>query len=274
MKQFILLLLLIQSAHAQRLDSINKIVIDYSIGHTSWAKSEVYGRREYFEFTPAGKDNFTMSKVLRMKYKKRGERYLKDTTRVSTAQFHDISNQKISFLLDVLGTHEDNFTEDFLLPKLKKPGKRMIRKLAKEDYNESYFEKEYESKEEIAYNYNLIESFSGFKEYLGTIRPSLDYSITTIDAWNYVRINIITRSNDTIKYSADFFNTLGQPFQKQVATFDKNQIEWKQTINLNMNLALKAILPPKSRLSKAVELDGITVPYIIWFIKNKEDEFK
>jgi hypothetical protein len=96
-------------------------------------------------------------------------------------------------------------------------------------------------------------------------KPSLEYEMVVMDAWNSLTISFCEQT-DTIKYSFQFYELLGQPFSKTVNNDYSHRVRF---VNSDVNGLLTKILPRNSLTAKAIGFDRLKEEYIAWFIGNK-----
>ena len=96
-------------------------------------------------------------------------------------------------------------------------------------------------------------------------KPSLEYEMVVMDAWNNLTISFCEQT-DTTKYRFQFYELLGQPFSKTINNDYSHRVRF---VNSDVNGLLTKILPRNSLTAKAIGFDRLKEEYIAWFIGNK-----
>jgi len=265
-----LLLLNLQLALGQNVDSISKIIITYGKSHSSWGNPGIYAKSEVIEFSKTSTSNFIISRysIITSSAGDDGKTFRKDTTELSTKTSKIIPKEKIQTWLMQLNTNKENFTVSFIRPKLTKPTTNEIYQIAKKykilwKLHDIDFDRE--DKADARKAIKEMKQFSGLESFLLFKRPSIEEDLVVIDSYNGLRIRMFINT-DTIEYRCQFFEPLGQP----ITRFDKgNYTKGSKVFNLEANTYALKILPKNSMASKILDLNNIKEQYFKWYLEKR-----
>ncbi|MBK6381764.1 MAG: hypothetical protein IPF72_19725 [Chitinophagaceae bacterium] len=127
----------------------------------------------------------------------------------SLSTFHD--------LLDNLNKTKDNFEKANLLPFLSPISKKEILSVAKKHHNEFWLIDGENGRVDKVGRERIkkIKRLYLLDTFLLMRKPSLEYEMVVLDAWNNLTISFCEQT-DTTKYSFQFYELLGQPFSKTI----------------------------------------------------------
>ena len=271
MRQFVLLILFPFASHGQDLTRVKKISFRYTVGHYNFGDTGRYEREEIAEFIPVSKNGLSRSTyTITKRYipnpeTKANNLSVKDT--ISNKSDKSFSFSVFQVLLSNLNETKDNFKKENLFQFLSTINKKQILSVAKKnDKSYCFIDDEngrvdkfgQERIKKIKHLY-LIDSFLLLR------KPSLEFETVVVDAWNSLTITLFEQI-DTIKYSFQFYELLGQPFSKTINSDYTNRVRF---INSDVNGLLTKILPHNSLTAKAIGFDRLKEEYILWFIANK-----
>jgi hypothetical protein len=256
--------------NAQETDSIVKITVSYITGGNSWGKPGIYSRGNYLELVPDGNGDFVYS-VYMKKWASAGDdgnTFTNDSVVLSVNKLKTLPRQKIYSLVNELSADRNNFTTDFLVPRLARPTKKQMMEVAAASDDAEYFElNEYNERGDIRRLVNEIRSFKKFEDYIKDTSVASHESVMLIDAFDMMRISIYSK-NSMLIFDSQYFKPLGQPIEK----YPKANFLHKTTaINLMVNIILREILPKDSMLHEVVDLNAVTNDYIKWYLHNRFD---
>jgi len=253
------------SITAQTSKPIPKVIIKYFNGHSSWGKLGVYSRGEIFEISAINDSTFKIKHHLKFTQTAVDSiTFKKDTVEIRSKNYKRISKRVIDSLYVQLDTSKYNFNASFIGPKLLKPTKRQITRVANK--RDKYFKDDnlYLDRVKDRHVIAKIENFDKLDSFVNLNKPDPNLFPVTSDAWNTVQVFCISKT-DTISYSASFFNLLGQPFIMWKRDFGKG------TVNLEINTIVAGILPKSSFLKREIEINSLTDKYIEWYIDRVLD---
>ena len=271
MRHFILLILFPFSTQAQDLTKVEKISFRYTIGHYNFGDTGRYEREELIEFIPESKTRFSRSSfAITKRYipnteTKENNLSVRDT--ISYKSDKSFSQSTFQNLLDNLNKTKDNFKKENLVPFLSTITKKEILSIAKKHDNDFWFTDDENGRldkygreriKKIKQLY-LIDSFLLLR------KPSLEYEMVVMDAWNNLTISFFEQT-DTVKYRFQFYELFGQPFSK---TINNDYSHRTRFVNSDVNGLLTKVLPRNSLTAKAIGFERLKEEYIVWFIENK-----
>ena len=271
MRHFILLILFPFSTKAQDLTKVEKISFRYTIGHYNFGDTGRYEREELIEFIPESKTRFSRSSfAITKRYipnteTKENNLSVRDT--ISYKSDKSFSQSTFQNLLDNLNKTKDNFKKENLVPFLSTITKKEILSIAKKHDNDFWFTDDENGRldkygreriKKIKQLY-LIDSFLLLR------KPSLEYEMVVMDAWNNLTISFFEQT-DTVKYRFQFYELFGQPFSK---TINNDYSHRTRFVNSDVNGLLTKVLPRNSLTAKAIGFERLKEEYIVWFIENK-----
>ena len=271
MRHFILLILFPFSTQAQDLTKVEKISFRYTIGHYNFGDTGRYEREELIEFIPESKTRFSRSSfAITKRYipnteTKENNLSVRDT--ISYKSDKSFSQSTFQNLLDNLNKTKDNFKKENLVPFLSTITKKKILSIAKKHDNDFWFTDDENGRldkygreriKKIKQLY-LIDSFLLLR------KPSLEYEMVVMDAWNNLTISFFEQT-DTVKYRFQFYELFGQPFSK---TINNDYSHRTRFVNSDVNGLLTKVLPRNSLTAKAIGFERLKEEYIVWFIENK-----
>lgn len=271
MRHFILLILFPFSTQAQDLTKVEKISFRYTIGHYNFGDTGRYEREELIEFIPESKTRFSRSSfAITKRYipnteTKENNLSVRDT--ISYKSDKSFSQSTFQNLLDNLNKTKDNFKKENLVPFLSTITKKEILSITKKHDNDFWFTDDENGRldkygreriKKIKQLY-LIDSFLLLR------KPSLEYEMVVMDAWNNLTISFFEQT-DTVKYRFQFYELFGQPFSK---TINNDYSHRTRFVNSDVNGLLTKVLPRNSLTAKAIGFERLKEEYIVWFIENK-----
>ncbi|MBK8788164.1 MAG: hypothetical protein IPN43_17160 [Chitinophagaceae bacterium] len=271
MRHFLLLILFPFASQGQDLTKVKKISFRYTIGHYSFGDTGRYEREEITEFVPVSSNSFSRStftitkRYVQNSETKENNLSVKDTIlsksdkSFSLSTFHD--------LLDNLNKTKDNFEKANLLPFLSPISKKEILSVAKKHHNEFWLIDGENGRVDKVGRERIkkIKRLYLLDTFLLMRKPSLEYEMVVMDAWNNLTISFCEQT-DTTKYSFQFYELLGQPFSKTINNDYSHRVRF---VNSDVNGLLTKILPRNSLTAKAIGFERLKEEYIAWFIGNK-----
>jgi hypothetical protein len=174
--------------------------------------------------------------------------------------------QEAKVLWNELNTTRDNFSAAFVLPYLNKPSKKEILQVAKKYNLMGLFESEYSEREDRVTAFRDLAAFYQLDSFLISEKPNPKFVMVTTDAWNSLFISFMN-DHDTTLYRCNFGSLLGQPVEriKKPGNHQDNVV-----MNLNINNTIKKLLPKKSLVGKAVDLNSLKEEYIKWYLETED----
>lgn len=266
LKILFILLFVAQYTYSQNSENIKKVTFNYSVGGNSW-KNGIYSRQEIIEFTKNKKNDFKLSKHLRIVFTRKDKKYIKDTIQIQNNSI--IPKYDLLNLIKELNTNQENYTEAFLKKEFTKLTKKEILKIAEKTNYLDYFINNEDDKEEIKEKYLQIQEYKYLDKYLESNKPIINNLVTiTSDAWD--NLTIITNSEKELKeYKLQFFDSpSGQPLV--ISNYISKKLENK-VINLNVNLIIKKIIPKNSEIYNIININKIKFAFLCWFFENKSN---
>jgi len=271
MRHFVLLILFPFASHGQDLTKVKKISLRYTIGHYSFGDTGRYEREEITEFVPTSNNSlsrsyFTITKrYVQNPETKENNLSVKDT--ISNKSDKSFSLSTFQDLLDNLNTTKDNFAKANLLPFLSPISKKEILSVAKKHNIAFWFIDDENGRVDKLGRERIkkIKRFYLIDTFLLLRKPSLDYEMVVMDAWNSLTISFCEQT-DTTKYNFQLYELLGQPYSKTINNSYRHRVRF---VNSDVNGLLTKILPRSSLTVKAIGFDGLKEDYISWFISNK-----
>ena len=266
-----LIFLLLLCSHYSIGQSQNEYIIKYCIGHYNFGNTGEFERMEIFKFK-VNEKNFVLTEFqsISNKYVYNSESLKNDKKVADTVtKFLNkkIEKREIENLINQLNINENNFNVDFFSSNLsKKISQKDILKIAEKREQKYWFVDDENGKVDEFGKEKMkdIRNFRYFGEYIQSVTPKIDEFKIVSDAWNFAELGF---SNLNSVYRLDFHSVLGQPIMK-----NNNSDNWKQIINLNVNLILLKILPKESLLIKEIEFENLIESYINWYIENRKWE--
>jgi hypothetical protein len=261
-----IIMLSCEIAFGQFHDSISKITFHYDKGHYTFGSSGRYSISEILEYSKLNNLTFQVSNHIRLKryYDSATNSITVDTIRLSFSKM-SILDSRAEKLFRELNISKDNFTADYVKPFLKAPTKKEVLQTANKYGLKWMLESEYSDREDRRKLYKNIKQFLLLDTFLLMKKPNAEYDLVITDAWNGLSITCLS-GTDTIEYRSQYFELFGQPVKKYV---NKKYRESKKFINLEINNAIKELVPANSLIRKAVDLNQLKEEYITWFIKLK-----
>lgn len=268
MRYFLLIYLFIviaQLSFGQSVGSISKIQIEYGKGN-AWSDTLQIGKAEIIEISPFNSD-FMITRYIVINYYGKPT-WRKDTIAIDAEKTYLIKKNKVNYLFEQLNSNKNNFTSDFVKPRIRCPTKRQILNVAKSDTAAywKFSDKEYLENSVRKRAIRKIKGFDKLDTFLYSHQPDPDAIAPINDVWDSFRIFCIS-NKDTLVFQTYTFKLLCQPFEK----FKRhdNSIPQHGFVNLEMNTSLQDILPKRSLLRKRLDLNALTEKYIEWYLKEK-----
>lgn len=268
MSKFSLFIILLscQVGFGQFPDSISKITFHYAKGQYTFGLSEHYSISEILEYSKLNDLTFQVSNHIQIKkyYDSATNSITVDTIRIRFSKT-PISERRTENLFRELNISRDNFNSGYIKPFLKAPTKKEILQLANKYALKWMFEDEYSDREDRRNLYKKIKRFYMLDTFLLMKKPNPEYDLVITDVWNGLSITC-TSATDTVEYRSQYYELFGQPVKKYNP---KKNSGSNKFINLEINNVIKDIVPAKSLISQAVDLNKLKEEYISWFIKAK-----
>jgi len=257
-------ILLGYSAFGQDKYPFTKVIFNYSKGHSSWYNPGIYSRSEHIVFVPINDNRVKLNRFYNVDYyvSKEDKKFYRDTTELNTSQFALVNDQIFQNWIIQLNTNKNNYTEEFIMPRLKKPSLKEINQVARSIKEELFFDADF--KEESRLITENIQNLDKIDSFLVFIQPEIQSSLVVFDAWNRLRIEIINNT-DTTFYYYHFWSQLGQPINIYKNSDPNNS---KNIVNLEANMAAQAFLPKKSLTYNALDINNIKERYIQWYFER------
>ncbi|MFC4230981.1 hypothetical protein ACFOW1_03705 [Parasediminibacterium paludis] len=241
-----------------------KIIFSYSKGHSSWNNPGVYGNSEQIEFIATSDSNFSLTRYFKVAYSagKDGKTFTKDTSELPINKYGAVNKQYFQNWLAQLNTQKENYTENFVKPRLIKPTKREIIIVAKSIDKELFFDKDFkENRKAIT---EKIQNFYKLDSFLILTKPDIENLMVVTDNWHRLRIQVVN-NNDTTIYQCQFWVPLGQP----ISRYDHKDFSNSKTIsNLEANTSAQVFLPNDSETFKILDMNNIKERYIKWCLEK------
>ena len=206
MRHFVLLILFPFASHGQDLTKVKKISFRYTVGHYNFGDTGRYEREEITEFVPVSKNSLLRSTyTITKRYvpnpeTKENNLSVKDT--ISNKSDKSLSLSAFQDLLDNLNKTKDNFKKENLFPFLSTISKKEILSVAKK-HDKSYWFFDDENGRVDKFGRERIKKIKRLyliDSFLLLRKPSLEYEMVVMDAWNSLTISFCEQT-DTIKYS-------------------------------------------------------------------------
>ena len=259
MKYILFFLLLVGlNATAQTEKPLTKVVIKYFKGYDPFNQFGVYSRGEIIEISAVHDSLFKINHYFKITDTQVDSSITKkDTVEIRSGSNRLIPKKIIDNLYVQLNTTKDNFNISFIKPLLKRPTKKRI--LAEATKLDKHYKFEDEYTHEAKKRITKIRNFAKLDSFVNLNKPNPNEYMVIIDAWDRVDIYLIGKT-DTVRYSGEFHQLLGQPFFKRV--------ESKGIVNLQINTTIRGILPQSSILRKRLDINSLTDEYIDWYIEK------
>jgi hypothetical protein len=251
-------------ALGQSIDSITEINFKYSKGHSSWGKPGKYSRSESLVFKKNDDRNFELIRFFRVinSAGKDGRTFTKDTTHIFLRKNTIINSHCIQNWLNQLNTEKENYNEVYIKPLLKIPSKNEITNVAKLIDKELFFDKDF--REEKKAVIEKIQDFYRLDSFLINTKSNTDNLMVVVDAWNLLRVEVISK-NDTTIYHSQFRFPIGQP----IVRYERNDFSRGTNIfNLEVNTAAQTFLPKESLIYNVLDINNIKQQYIKYCMEN------
>ena len=266
MKRITFLFLFIHGhyAFAQTGYPCEKIVFNYSKGHSTWERNEVYSNSEIIEFTATSEGNFRITRFYTISHsvREKGKKFTQDSIELPTKKYTEVSGLYIQNMLTQLNTHKENYSESFVKSRVVKPSTKEIKKIAKSIDEQLFFDRDF--KEERRAISKKIRNLHNLDSFLLETKPETGILSIVSDAWHYLSINAISTA-DTTNYHFNFFKPLGQP----ISWFEDNKFNKVKIIsNLEANTTAQQFIPKESRTFKILDMNNIKEHYIEWYLEK------
>jgi hypothetical protein len=260
LKIIFFLLLTINQIIAQTKPEFDKVIFRFLSEHAFGKNKGEFSTYEEIEFAGVNGSKYKMTRNQNIRKIFNGEKVLTKTD--SFKIIRSITQNEISLLLNLLNNNQNNYTFDFIKPKLYKPKRELIRKIM--NWHSKVWK--YEQKKITETQLKIIESdirnFQFFNEFIEFEKPKKDALYGRLDSSDYLNINFISK-NDTIVYNFESYHKCGQPFIKEGDKYKTN------IVNLNVNKLIENILPKNSLFVLQFNIQNITEKYIHWYLQNK-----
>ena len=260
LKILLFLLLTINQIIAQTKPEFDKVIFRFSSEHDYGKNIGEFSTNEEIEFIGIIGSKYEMIRNQNIRKSFNGEKVLTKTD--SFKKMKPITQNKMSLLLNSLNNNQNNYTFDFIKPKLHKPKKKLIRKIMNWHSQIWNYEQKKITETELKIIECDIRKFQFFKEFIEFEKPKKDALYGRLDGSGYLNIHFISK-NDTIVYKFESHHNCGQPFINENKKYKTN------IVNLNINNLIENILPKNSLFVLQYNLQNITEKYIHWYLQNK-----
>lgn len=241
----------------------DSIVIRYDKGYYSFGSPGKYSMTEIIKLAKAGNTDFHLQSHLQLKksFDSINDKIIIDTIPVNV-QKKVISKNEINRLLHELNNSHDNFNEAFVKPYLKPPSRKEVLNVTKK--YDLHWRWEEADREDRKTALQELKEFKYLDSFLLKRKPSMEFDMVMIDVWNGYSLTVFQGDN-LVEYRGQFYELFGQPVKR----FDnKDYGNSKRVINLEINNAIKKILPANSILKKVIDLDNVNEEYIKWYFEQ------
>lgn len=256
----ILLIICTSNLFSQNIENVNKIIFEYN---ESFDTNHI-SKREEIIFEKDKKGNFICTLF---NYKELLNYQLKLSTNRKTG--FSVSKRKIVNLVKEINIERDNYTAEFIKPKLKRIKSHAIYAMLRLHENMWEFEKIKIQKTTLDSIIKKITKLADFEKFIYEKKPRKNSLCGSLHSSINSYIKFIYKK-DTLQYKAEACHYICQPII--LNQYKPNEL---RITNLNINLLLNKILPKKSIVKKKFDLNNITEGYLNWCfnrISNKQRE--
>lgn len=257
---FPFLLLLGEAILAQNPSDFEKIVFEYNYEHDYGTNKGIFSKEESFELNKSINGNYSFEKNIQI-IKTFNGKIVKTKTNKFKNQLN-IDKENIIALFYELNINKDNFTFEYIKPRISKPKASLIKKIIKEKNFVLKFENKMIRTEKKRKIISETLNFNQFKKFVESEKPKPNELYGIVGGSNILKISFINK-NDTIVYIAETYHKCGQP----INLFENNTYK-RKIINLEVNAKIEFILAKKSLFRNEFNLNNITEKYIRWYIDN------
>lgn len=253
--------LLSQLLWAQAPTPFDKIIMEYNYELESGRRKGVFYKAEIVAIVVAQDGKYYLEKNSQTTRKFDGSN--RKTRTIELQKRRIINNEICTALFVEMNTNKDNFTSEYLKPKLERPKKKAIKKCLKDKLAFLKFEKKRLNKKLQREIRKEVLQLTNFDEFIADEKPKPNELYGMVDGRVSLTIKFIQKK-DTLHYTAATFHQCGQPIHNLKSTSEKLKI-----VNLDVNKIIQKIVPKKSYINKEFELNTITEKYIRWYIDAK-----
>lgn len=257
---YIFLILLGETFFAQNSNDFEKIIFEYNHKHEYGNNKEKFSKEEFFELTKLNNENYNYKNNIQIIKTYNGKIIKSKTNKFKN--LINIDKKLIMILFNELSTNKDNFTFEYIKPKLNKPKISLIEKIIKEKNFILKIENKQLIKEQRKKIITEILTFNLFDKFIEFEKPKPNGLYGMTDGYENLKISFISKK-DTVIYKSETYHKCGQP----INVIKKNSEKYK-IINLEVNTQIENILPKKSLFRNQFNLNNITEKYIRWYLDN------